>query len=202
MTWKVVSYLNLQPTRDLWKKVKTHYRQVAQYCQGLERASWYHYTDCNSFELFVSSKTEYIDNMEELVAEYLRSEQQNSCRKRGVLGFVGEIFKMLFGTLTQSDAREYDRHIGQLEKEQKEFLHVSAEQMTVIKSTIRSVNLTIQNIDKNEKLLKEAILQLNEQTTTVSTLLREEVEQVTTANVQIKIVERELWNVNTGSKYY
>jgi hypothetical protein len=28
MTWKVVSYMNLQPTWDFWRKVKDHYRQV------------------------------------------------------------------------------------------------------------------------------------------------------------------------------
>ena len=33
MTWKVVIYLNLQPTRDLWRKVKGHYKSVVQYCQ-------------------------------------------------------------------------------------------------------------------------------------------------------------------------
>jgi hypothetical protein len=37
MTWKVVSYLNLQPTRDLWRKVKSHYKSVVQYCHKLEK---------------------------------------------------------------------------------------------------------------------------------------------------------------------
>jgi hypothetical protein len=38
--------------------------------------------------------------------------------------------KYLFGTLTQSAVREYNQHITQLEQEQKEFLHISKEQMT------------------------------------------------------------------------
>ena len=37
MTSRVVSYLNLQPTRDLWRKVKNHYKSVTQYCQALEK---------------------------------------------------------------------------------------------------------------------------------------------------------------------
>ena len=61
--------------------------------------------------------------------------------------------------------------------------------MTVIKSTINSVNSTIQKVDQNEKLLKRVILQLSEQVGN-SVTLQEEIEQVTTANVQIKIVER------------
>jgi uncharacterized protein Yka (UPF0111/DUF47 family) len=170
MTWKVVSYLNLQPTRDLWRKVKTHYKQVALYCQILENTTWYHYKDCESFKRYISPKAKYIDNIKELVIEYLKPDQQTSHRKRGVLNFVGEISKILFGTLTQSDAKEYNRHISQLENEQKEFLHISSEQMTVIKSAIQSVDSTAQKVDKNEKLLRDTIQQ-NKQVANVSTLL-------------------------------
>jgi hypothetical protein len=67
MTWKVVSYLNLQPTQDLWRKVKDHYKQVVAYCQILEEKRWYHYTNCNLFKQYVVSKIKYIDNMKELV---------------------------------------------------------------------------------------------------------------------------------------
>jgi hypothetical protein len=59
--------------------------------------------------------------------------------QRGVLNFV-ELSKILFGTLAQSDAKNYNKHINELENEQKEFLHLSNEQMTIIKPTITSVN--------------------------------------------------------------
>ena len=36
-TWKVVSYINLQPTRYLWRKVKNHYKSVVEYCKNLEK---------------------------------------------------------------------------------------------------------------------------------------------------------------------
>jgi hypothetical protein len=61
--------------------------------------------------------------------------------------------------------------------------------MTVIKSAIQSIDLTIQRVDKNE-LLRNTILQLNEQVANVSTWLQTEIEQITTANVQMTIVER------------
>jgi hypothetical protein len=82
------------------------------------------------------SKIKYIDNLKDLIAKYLEDNNQNSNQrfKRGVLNFVGEISKVLFGTLTQSDARNYNNHITELEKEQKEFLHLSKEQMTIIKN--------------------------------------------------------------------
>jgi hypothetical protein len=65
---------------------------------------------------------------------------------------VDEIYKILFGTLTQSDARNYNKHITELEKEQKEFLHLSKEQMTIVKTTITSVNSTLQKVNQMRKL--------------------------------------------------
>jgi hypothetical protein len=48
------------------------------------------------------------------------------------LNFGGDVLKFLFVTLTQSDAKNYNKHIRQLEDEQKEFLHISKEQMMVL----------------------------------------------------------------------
>jgi hypothetical protein len=75
------------------------------------------------------SKSKYIDNLKDLIAEYISGNNQdfNYRSKRGVLDFVGEVSKILFGTLTQSDARNYNKHISELEREQKEFLHLSNE---------------------------------------------------------------------------
>jgi hypothetical protein len=52
----------------------------------------------------------------------------------------------------QSDARNYNKHITELEKEQKEFLHLSDERMTIIKTTITSVNSMLQKVNQNEML--------------------------------------------------
>jgi hypothetical protein len=118
MTWKVVSYVDLKPTRDLWRKVKEHQKRVSRYCNGLESAPWYHLTDCNYFKAYVNPKIYYIYTLEDLVAEYLKTGVSKR-RKRGVLDLVGEISKILFGTLTQAHAREYNSHINQLEREQQ-----------------------------------------------------------------------------------
>lgn len=158
MQWKVVSYINLEPIKELWKSTKEHHRKVAEYCNKVSEANWYHLTGCGAFQQYMRSKTYYIDNLRDLVSEYMvdsknvESFNKRAVRtKRGVLNFVGEVAKVLFGTLTQSDAEEYNKHILELEKEQCEFLHISKDQMTVIKSTLSSVNLTIQRVNQNEK---------------------------------------------------
>jgi hypothetical protein len=56
-----------------------------------------------------------MDNLKDLVAEYLTDSTQKSNRpKRGVLNFVGEVSEILFVTLTHSHARNYDKHITEL----------------------------------------------------------------------------------------
>jgi hypothetical protein len=137
------------------------------------------------------SKSRYIDNLKDLVAEYRAGSTQNSNRhKRGVLNFVGEVSKVLFGTLTQSDARNYNKHISELEKEQKEFLHLSNEQMTIIKTTITSVNSTLQKVNQNEKVLKEGLNKLLNYSTYKINELEEEMENVNLINGQSRLIQR------------
>jgi hypothetical protein len=43
--WKVVSYVNLKPTQLLWKQVKAHQLQIANYCMKIQNATWDPLTD-------------------------------------------------------------------------------------------------------------------------------------------------------------
>jgi hypothetical protein len=71
MKWKVITYINLEPTRELWKQTKVHQRKVMEFCQKIKDKNWYHYTDCMALGQYMRSKSKYIDNLKDLVAEYL-----------------------------------------------------------------------------------------------------------------------------------
>ena len=190
----MVSYINLEPTRNLWQSTKAHQKRDSESCKKLENENWYHLTDCMSFQNYIRPKIRTIDNLKDLISEYLaqQGDKTGKRRKRGVLNFIGDISKILFGTLTQSDADGYNEHISTLEKEQKDFLHISKEQMTVIKSTIGSVNLTIQRINDNEQVLKNSMSKLLNATSEKISAIEEEINNVLMINEQIKIVERGL----------
>jgi hypothetical protein len=189
--WKVVTYINLEPTRELWKQTKTHQRKIIDFCRKIKDKKWYHYTDCIAFDQYVNSKNKYINNLKDLVAEYLAADTKipNYRSKRVVLNFIGEISKILFGTLTQSDARSYNKHISELDREQKEFLHLAKEQMTVIKTTITSVNSTLQRVNQNEKMLESGLNQLFNYSTHKLRDLKE-VESVNLLNEQLRLIQR------------
>ena len=134
--WKVVSYVNLMPTQLLWRQVKAHQSQMVNYCAKVNNATWYALTDCLAFTPYVRSKMKYVDQLRDIVADYLTFQPKRV--KRGILNVGGDILKFLFGTLTQSDARKYTQHIQKLEDEQQSFLRISQEQMVVLKSAITS----------------------------------------------------------------
>jgi hypothetical protein len=61
--------------------------------------------------------------------------------------------------------------------------------MTVIKSTVTSVNLTMRRINQNEEVQKNSLIQLNTKASNVTLELQQEIEQVTKAKMQIKMIE-------------
>jgi hypothetical protein len=105
------------------------------------------------------------------------------------MNFIREISKILFGTLTQSDAKSYN-HISELERDQKEFLHLAKEQMTIIKTTIRSVNSTLQRVDKNEKILDGGLNKLQNYSARKFDEIKEEMLNVNLLNEQLRLVQR------------
>jgi len=74
-----------------------------------------------------------------------------------VFNFIGGISKIIFGTLDNEDANFYSDKINSLEKEQMEFLRLSKKQITVVKSTLRSLNSTMLAVSDNKKILSKGL---------------------------------------------
>jgi hypothetical protein len=115
--------VDLKPTQRLWKQVKTHQSQIAVFYNKINNATWYAMTDCDSFTPYIRTKTRYIEQLKDVIADYLVSNPERT--KRDLLDVGGDILKYLFGTLTQSDAQKYAQHINELEPEQQSFLRIS-----------------------------------------------------------------------------
>jgi hypothetical protein len=87
-----------------------------------------------------NNKNEYLKL---LVRQLTRVEDKDhSCFKRRAFSFVGRISKILFGTMESKYASYYAEKISSLGKEQIDFLKLSKEQITVVKSTLRSMTST------------------------------------------------------------
>ena len=186
--WKIVSYVDLKPTQRLWKQVKTHQSQIAMYCEKVKNTTWYPLTDCSGFTPYLRTKTRYIEQLKDVIADYLASNPERS--KRGLLDLGGDILKFLFGTLTQSDAQKYTQHIQELESEQQSFLKISQEQMIVLKSAITSFNLTMRKVNKNEKILTENLQRLNQLVVDEINKMQSQLDSVLIINENIRQTQR------------
>ena len=74
-------------------------------------------------------------------------------KKRGVFNLVGEISKILFGTMDDHGANYYADKVSQLEREKLDFLKITREQISVVKATPRSVNSTLRTVLENEETI-------------------------------------------------
>jgi hypothetical protein len=84
----------------------------------------------------------------------------------------------------------YNKQITHLEREQKEFLHLSKEQMTIIKTTIASTNSTLQKVNQNEKVMTEGLTKLPNYSTHKFNETDEEIRNVNLINKQFRLIQR------------
>jgi len=59
--------------------------------------------------------------------------------------------------MDSEDASYYAENISSLEKEQTDFLKLSKEQITVVKSTLRSMNSALLAVPENETILSKGL---------------------------------------------
>jgi hypothetical protein len=92
-----------------------------------------------------------------LVRQLTRVEDRNHMRfKRGVFNFIGGISK-IFGTMDNEDASYNAEKISSLEKERLDFLRLSKEQVTVVKTTLRPLNSTLLAVSENDRILSKGL---------------------------------------------
>jgi hypothetical protein len=72
----------------------------------------------------------------------------------------------------------------------KKNLHLSKEQMTIIKTTTTSVNSTLQKVNQNEKVLKEGLSKLLNYSTHKVKDIEEEIQSVSLINEQFRLIQR------------
>ena len=200
LKWKVISYVNIEPTLKLWLSTKKQVNIMKKFCANYENETWYHYTDCEALNQYTQKKIQYITNLRNLIQEYMQNQEYQSVKRnrRGVVNFVGEIFNILFGTMSHSDAKKYNEQISKLEQEQIEFLHLAKDQMTVIKSAISSVNRTVIQISANEVAFRKGLKRVASAVENTTNELSKEVRMVNYINENVRLILRGLEECQHG----
>jgi len=102
----------------------------------------------------------------------------------------GNVLKFPFGTLTQLDAKKYMQHIQKLEDEQQSFLRILQEQMFVLNSAIMSFNITMQKVDRNERILNENLHSLNKMVVDEINQMHMQIDSVKMINENFQQIQR------------
>lgn len=74
---------------------------------------------------------------------------------------IGTVFKHIFGTLNEDDAHKYNRAIAKLQQANKDINFNLKQSIYISKSAISNFNATINELNKNQFLLDEAIEKLS-----------------------------------------
>jgi hypothetical protein len=102
-------------------------------CNSVEVKKW---MGCSQFRESVSDRFKHLRNSESLLTDTVGRGYENSRLRGGILNFVGEINKVLFGTLDENDADYYDEEIRRFERNSDDTTDLLKQQVYVIKSTL------------------------------------------------------------------
>ena len=155
--WKLLTYIELQEANRNLESVK--YAQLSKdFCKNHEHSFWINFTDCVRRALYTDRQIKEVEELKMLVRQLTRIEDKEQMRfKRDVFNFIGGISKILFRTMYNDDASYYAEKITSLVKEQLDFLRRSKEQVTVVKTTLRSLNSALLAVSANERILSKGL---------------------------------------------
>jgi hypothetical protein len=128
----------LQEADQNLESVRKHAQLSMNFCETHKHTYWINFTDCTKIIHYIDRQIKEVEDLKLLIRQLTRIEDRNQSRfRRGVFNFIGGIIKILFGTMDSEDASYYADKISILEKEQIDFLKLSKEQITVVKTTLR-----------------------------------------------------------------
>ena len=132
---------------------KQYVHHVDMLCQMSIVRNW---TECAHFGDDVRHRLDQLVKTEGLLEE-ITGQRNERKRRRGVFNFVGELSKILFGTLDEDDAKYYNDQIKLFERNSEDVDTLLKQQLSVMKSSLGAVNNTLIDMAHNEDILKEGV---------------------------------------------
>ena len=156
--WKFVNYVNLTPLEEKEKVLKFYLNKIALLCYGSFGETAGKDICSGSQELkrlqrkLVSLKTDR-ETIDDLIGRAgITKDINKRSVKRSVFDFVGQITKILFGTLDSTDADYYNEQIDLVYNNTKQLTDLYKKQISIIQSTIGQFS---DAFEANNKKFKE-----------------------------------------------
>ena len=115
---------------------------------------------CSQFRSSVTDRFRHLENSAVILTDIIGIKNGESRWRHGILNFVGEISKILFGTRDENDAEYYEEQIRQFVRNSEDTTELLKQQVYVIKSTLGALNVTLADVVHNEKLVKQGLVDI------------------------------------------
>jgi hypothetical protein len=155
--WKIVTYLSLQQASDNVDVIGKYLGATVDFCGKHDKTLWLNLSECRTTIFDATRQYEKLKGMRNLAHQLTRTETSLVRKKRGLFNFIGQISHSLFGILDSDDEEFFNQKISQLEGDQSDMIKLAKEQMVVVKSTLKSVNRTLNDVSKNELILEKGL---------------------------------------------
>jgi hypothetical protein len=188
--WKTIVYVNLAEENIEIGSLRAYIGHVDKLCNSIEIRNW---TGCGQFRVSVADRFQHLESSAGILTDIIGTTTREPREKRGILNFVGEISKVLFGTLDESDAEYYDEKIRHFESNSEDTTELK-QQVYVMKSTLGALNITLADVEQNDKLVKQGLVEIQ---TYLDSLSTETAEKLTMFEAKF-MIEKHITLVNNA----
>jgi hypothetical protein len=136
--------------------IEQYVNHVDKLCSSLDIKNW---TVCSHFDDRTFSRLQ-VKNAEQIIISILGHDGHVGRMKRGVLNFVGQISKVLFGTMDEDDAQYYNDQIEHSERSSDSLTSLLKQQLSVVKSSLGALNETSTDMVHNDDRIREGLTKL------------------------------------------
>ena len=159
MMWKTIVYVDLQEIDKESVALRQYVQHVELLCHASVIRNW---TGCAHFGEECKDRLDQISKAEILLKEMTGQNLIGKRRRRGVFNFIGELSKILFGTMDDDDAKYYNEQIKAFEQNSGDLTTLMKQQVSVVKSSLGAINNTLSDVEYNEKLIRGEMVKVSD----------------------------------------
>jgi len=120
------------------------------------------WTGCAHFGNDAREQLNRLTKTEGLLKEITGQETGGKRKRRGIFNFIGELSKILFGTLDEDDAKYYNEQIKLFEQNSEDMNTLLKQQLAMVRSSVGAVNNTLADVECKKNLLQEGVNKVTE----------------------------------------
>jgi hypothetical protein len=155
--WQVIVYINLREISSQSNEIEQYIKHIDKLCQELVVQNW---TNCYHSSDISRNKLQQVKRTENLTTDISDPKLNKIRKRRGVFNFIGEISKILFGTMDNDDAKYYNEQIKHFEENSDDITKLMKQQLVVVKSTLGAIGDTLTDMEYNQKKVENGLIQV------------------------------------------